>query len=90
MAESVVGDVIGVFKYIPKGTSKCNIVKLKEEIWCQKYGIDLVVIIALTEVFGRTFPSKIIFPFPWNPFLKTDGTSLIILFLIKNFEEKEI
>ena len=31
MAESVVGDVIAVFKYIPKGTSKCNIVKLKKE-----------------------------------------------------------
>ena len=30
MAESVVGDVIAVFKHIPKGTSKCNIVKLKK------------------------------------------------------------
>ena len=30
MAKCVVGDVIAVFKYIPKGTSKCNIVKLKK------------------------------------------------------------
>ena len=46
-----------------------------------------VVIIALTEVFDKTVPSKIIFLFPY---LKTDGTSLLILFLAKNFEEKEI
>ena len=32
MAESVLGDVIAVFKYIPKGTSKCNIVKLKKKV----------------------------------------------------------
>ena len=32
MAESVVGDVIAVFKYITKGTSKCNIVKLKKRV----------------------------------------------------------
>ena len=49
-----------------------------------------VVIIALTEVFDGTVPSKNIFPFPWDPYLKTDGTSLLILFLVKNFEEKEI
>ena len=48
-----------------------------------------VVIIALTEVFDRTVPSKIAFPFPWNPYLKTDVTSLPILFLVKNFEGKE-
>ena len=37
MAESVVCDVIAVFKYITKGTSKCNVVKLKkrEEFWYQ-------------------------------------------------------
>ena len=52
--------------------------------------ISPVVIIALTEVFDGTVPSKILFPFPWNSYLKTDGTSLIILFLVKNFEEKEI
>ena len=51
--------------------------------------ISPVVIIALTEVFDGTIPSKIIFPFPWRPYLKTDGTSLPILFLVKNFEEKE-
>ena len=44
MAENVLGDVIAVFKYIPKGTSKCNIVKLKKKSFdirhvCQKYGI---------------------------------------------------
>ena len=39
---------------------------------------------ALTEVFDRTVT------FPWNPYLKTDGTCLPILFLAKNFEEKEI
>jgi type III secretory pathway component EscR len=49
-----------------------------------------VVIITLTEVFDRTVSSKIIFPSPWNPYLKTDGTSLLILFLVMNFEEKEI
>ena len=49
-----------------------------------------VVIIALTEVFDGTVPSKILFPFPSNPYLKTDDTSLPILFLVKNFEKKEI
>ena len=49
-----------------------------------------VVIIDLTEMFDGTVPSKILFPFPWNPYLKTDGKSLPILFLVKNFEEKEI
>ena len=46
--------------------------------------------LALTKFFDRTAPSKILFPFPWNPYLKTDGTSLPILFWFKNFEEKEI
>ena len=32
MAESVMGDVIAVFKHIPKGTSKGNIVKLKKRV----------------------------------------------------------
>ena len=45
--------------------------------------ISPFVLIALTEVFDG------IIPFPWNPYLKTDGTSLLILFLVKNFEEKE-
>ena len=54
-----------------------------------------VFIIALTEVFDGTVPSKFLFPYPWNPYLNTDGTSLpvlhyAILFLVKNFEEKEI
>ena len=49
-----------------------------------------VVIIALTEVFDGTVPSKILFPFPSNPYLKTEDTSLPILFLVKNFEKKEI
>ena len=49
-----------------------------------------VIIIALTKVFFRTVSSKIQFPFPWNPYLKTDGTSFFILFLVKKFEEKEI
>ena len=40
--------------------------------------------------FDGTVPSKIIFPFPWNPYLKREGTSLLILFLVKNFEEKEM
>ena len=30
------------------------------------------------------------FPVPWNPYLERDGTSLLILFLVKNFEEEEI
>ena len=40
--------------------------------------------------FDRTIPSKIPFPFPWNPYLKTDGTNILILFLVKNLEEYEI
>jgi hypothetical protein len=44
-----------------------------------------VVIIALTEVFDGTVPSKILFPFHWDPYLKTDGTSLPIL--VKNFDD---
>ena len=31
MAKYVVGDVIAIFKYIPEGASKCNIVKLKKK-----------------------------------------------------------
>ena len=52
--------------------------------------ISLVVIIVLTEVFDGTIPSKSMFPFLWNPYLWTDGASPLILFLVKNFEEKEI
>ena len=48
-----------------------------------------VVVITLTKVFDRTIPSKILFSFPWNLYLETDGTSLPILFLVKNFEEKK-
>ena len=29
-------------------------------------------------------------PFPWKPYLKKNGTSLLLLLLVKNFEEKEI
>jgi hypothetical protein len=47
-----------------------------------------VVVIALTEVFDGTVPSKILFPFHWDPYLKTDGICLIIL--VKNFDEKKI
>ena len=62
------------------------------QTWIKEMNIDIspVVIITLTDVFDRTVPSKIIFPFPWNPYLKTDGTNLLILFLVENFEEKEI
>ena len=28
--------------------------------------------------------------FAWNPYLKTDGTGLLILFFVKDFKEKEI
>ena len=44
------------------------------------------VIIFLTEVFEGILLSKILLPFPWNPYLKTDVTSLLILF----FKEKEV
>ena len=40
--------------------------------------------------FDRTVPSKIPFTFPWNPYLKTDGTSFLILFFVKDFVEEEI
>ena len=49
-----------------------------------------VVIITFSEVFDRTVPSTDLFPFPWNPYLKTDGTSLFIFFLFKIFEVTEI
>ena len=42
----------------------------------------LVVIVALTEHFDGTISSNIILPFPLNPYHKTDGTSLLILFLV--------
>ena len=48
------------------------------------------VIFFLKEYFEGILLSKIIFPFPWNPQLKTDVTSLFILFFIKDFIEKEI
>ena len=47
----------------------------------------------LTEVSNGTVPgvpSKNLFPSPCNPYLKTDCTSLLTFFLVKNFEEKEI
>ena len=44
----------------------------------------------VTTTLSETIPLKDLFPFPWNPYLKTDGTSLLILFLVKIFEEKEI
>ena len=50
-----------------------------------------VDVIALKDVFDGTVPSKIIFPFPWNPYLKTDGTSLFYaLFSSEFLEEKEL
>ena len=49
-----------------------------------------IVIIALTEVFDGPIPSKILYLFSWNPYFKTAGASQFILFLIKNFREKDI
>ena len=57
--------------------------------WINK-DISPVVTNALTVVFDGSVPSEIILIFPWNPYLKTDGTSFLILSLVKNFEEKEI
>ena len=31
-----------------------------------------------------------LFPFPWNSYIKTNVTSLLILFFVKDFKEKEI
>ena len=44
----------------------------------------------LKEVFEGIVLTKIIFPFPWNPYLRTDVTSLLILLSVKNIKEKEI
>ena len=60
MAESVLGDVIGVFKYITKRTSKCNIVKLKNKSFdirhvSQKYGITGILNPLRPEWLGRSF-----------------------------------
>ena len=52
--------------------------------------VSPVVIITLSKGFARTFPLKILYPFPWNPYLKTDGKYLLIPFLVNNFEEKEM
>ena len=41
---------------------------------------DPVVTVALTDFFYRTVPSKIQISFSLNFYLKTDGTSLLILF----------
>jgi hypothetical protein len=38
--------------------------------------------------FWRNCSFENLFPFNWDPYLKTDGTSLPIL--VKNFDEKEI
>ena len=76
-----------------------NLQMQKKNSFCdnysRKYGsqyiqpnISPVVFITLTYFFDRAIPAKI--PFTWHPYLKTDSTSLLILFLIKNFEEKEI
>ena len=48
------------------------------------------VIIFLTKVFEGIVLSKIILPFPLNPYLKTDVTSLLILFFVKGFKEKGV
>ena len=48
-------------------------------------------IIFLKEVFEEIILKKIMFPFPWNPNLKTYATSLLILFLVvKDLKEREI
>ena len=44
----------------------------------------------LWSVFWWNRSVKLLFPFPWNPCLKTDGTSMLLLLLDKNFKEKEI
>ena len=60
MAESVVGDVIAVFKYIPKGTSKCNIVKLKERVLISDMFVKNMAFLTLLNLsdFGGVFWEK--------------------------------
>ena len=55
--------------------------------FCQT-GHFLFDIISLKKVFEGIVQSKI--QSPLNPYLKTDVTSLLILFFVKDFKEKEI
>ena len=51
-------------------------------------------ILSPLSFFDRRFEgivtSKIIFPFPWNPYFKTDVTSHLILFWVKDLQGKGI
>ena len=59
------------------------------EIYLEQKHFSPVVIITLTEVFDRTVPSKILFPFPWNPCLKVDSTSLLISFWLQILRKRK-
>ena len=69
------------FSPIIKASHKPRTFTFHSAVWL--HDSSPVVIIDLTEVFVRTVPSKFLFPFPWNLYLKTDGTSLLILSLAK-------
>ena len=44
----------------------------------------------LMETFDGIAPSKMLFPFSWNPYLKTDFASLLVFFFIKNWRKNSI
>ena len=57
MAEGVLGDVIAVFKYIPKGTSKCNIVKLKKRVLISDMFVRNMELLKYTR--NQTLPGRV-------------------------------
>ena len=48
------------------------------------------VIIFWKEIFEGIILSKIVLPFPRNPYVKTDVPGLLILFFVKDFKEKVV
>ena len=65
-------------------------VKLVQILWNDVLFADIssLVIIFLKEVFEGTILSKILLPFPRNPYLEINVASLLILFFVNDFKEK--
>ena len=50
---------------------------------CPFFQIWLVFLTLAQNFLVESFLWKFILPFPWNPYFKTDGTSLLILILVQ-------
>ena len=51
------------------------------------YKFQLKTTIISSMIFDGIIMSKVLFLSPWNPCLKSNGTGLLILFLVKDFKD---